>query len=95
MEDKKYIFKLFIAGLGPDEQHKIVRLKKLLKSEFGDNFSLEVINVLEHPELAESKKIIATPSLIRESPGPEEKSVINLNEEKALPSKLMKLNNEE
>ena len=95
MEGKKYIFKLFLAGLGPEDQQKIVRLKKLLCSEFGDDFSLEVVNVLKHPELAESKKIIATPSLIRELPLPEERSVINLNAENALPSKLKKPDNEE
>lgn len=92
MEDKIYVFKLFIAGLGPEDQQKIVRLKKALKSEFSDDFSLEVIDVLEHPELAESKNIIATPSLMRESPGYEGMSVINLNAEKGLPSKLLSKN---
>ncbi len=94
MEDKKYIFKLFLAGLGPEDQHKIIRLKKMLNSEFGDDFNLEVVNVLERPELAEGKKIIATPSLIRESPPPEEKTVINLNAEKEVSSKLKKLHND-
>lgn len=91
MEDKKYVFKLFIAGIGPDDQRKIVQLKKMLKSELSDDFSLDVINVLVHPELAESKEIIATPSLVRESPGPEGMSVINLNAEKGLPSKLLNI----
>ncbi len=94
MVNEKYIFKLFLAGLGPDDQQKIVRLKKVLKSEFDENFSLNVINVLEHPELAESKKIVATPSLIKESPDPAKQSIINLDDENTLPSKLRKMNGE-
>ncbi len=76
--DKKYIFKLFLAGLGPEDQTKIVNLKKILKSTFEDDFNLEVVNVLENPELAESQEIVATPTMIRETPVPVQKSMINL-----------------
>ena len=36
----------------------------------GENYSIEVIDLKEHPQLAEGEQIIATPALIKKLPEP-------------------------
>ncbi len=46
---------------------------------------MKVINILEHPQLAEDEKIIATPTLIKELPPPIRRIIGDLsNTEKVL-----------
>lgn len=67
----KYIFKLYIAGHTPRSQSAIVNLRRICEELFPNGaYELAVIDVLEHPELAEAAKILATPTLIKELPPP-------------------------
>lgn len=75
---QKYILKLFIAGLSPDSQDMILNLKETLRQELKDSYSLEVIDVLERPELAVDEKILATPTVVRLLPAPVKKFVLDL-----------------
>jgi circadian clock protein KaiB len=53
----------------------------LICGEYLNNrVKLEIIDVLEDPEKAEQAKILATPTLIRESPGPHRRLVGDLGE---------------
>lgn len=48
-------------------------------------FKIEVIDILEHPELAENEKILATPTVIKELPPPMRRVIGDLsNAEKVL-----------
>lgn len=47
---------------------------------FGNNVELEIIDVLEQPDKAEADKILATPTLIRQTPGPPRRLVGDLAE---------------
>lgn len=79
MGDKSlYVFKLFVAGIGPEDQEKIVRLKKILKKEFGDKFNLVVVDLLENPEEAVNEEVVATPTMIRATPAPAKKTIISM-----------------
>ena len=62
--------KLYVTGLTSRSQTAIANLKEICQSEFGDSFRLDIIDVLEHPELAEKEKILATPSLLKSLPPP-------------------------
>lgn len=42
----------------------------LLQGAHGENYSIEVIDLKEHPQLAEGEQIIATPALIKKLPEP-------------------------
>lgn len=76
----KYSFLIFIAGLAPDIQSSIVELKSQLSSVLGEyQFNLKIIDVLENPELAEAEHILATPTMVRQSPEPIKKIVLNFN----------------
>lgn len=75
-----YILRLYIAGPAQHSQHAIQRLQDICAKHFNGQYELEVIDVLERPEMAEQDKITATPTLVRELPPPMRKIVGNLSE---------------
>lgn len=80
----RHILKLYIAGISPDNQNTIIKFKDILSTRLGDNYSLEIIDVLENPELAEGEKIICTPTIVRCLPGPAQKIILNFNSEERM-----------
>ena len=62
--------RLYITGKTPKSERAIANLKQICEKEFEGSFELQVIDVLEHPQLAEDEKIVATPTLIRTLPPP-------------------------
>lgn len=67
----RFKLKLYIIGYTSTAKKAINNLKNICElPELKDMYEAEVINLLEHPQLAESEKIIATPVLIKELPEP-------------------------
>lgn len=67
---EQILLKLYITGYTARSKTAIRNLKELCSKEFGDNYRLDIIDVLEQPELAERDKILATPSLLKMLPPP-------------------------
>ena len=65
-----YKLKLYIIGGMAKSRQAIDNLGTLLQDKFESEYSLEVIDVLKKPGLAENEKILATPTLIKELPLP-------------------------
>jgi len=65
-----YLLKLYVSGQTPRAKLAIDNLKRLCEEELGGEYAMEVIDVLEHPQLAEDDKILATPTLIKQLPPP-------------------------
>lgn len=66
----KFKLKLFISGLTPRAQQTIENLWAICEKEYPEQYELQVIDVLEHPEMAEKERILATPTVIKELPLP-------------------------
>ncbi len=66
------VLKLYVTGKTPRSERAIANLRQLCIDNASDGFPyrIEVIDVLEHPQLAEDEKILATPTLIKELPLP-------------------------
>lgn len=75
-----YVLKLYVAGRSQYSQHAIERVEEICRTHLSNAYELEVIDVLERPELAETEKIVATPTLVRELPPPLRKIVGDLSE---------------
>lgn len=71
---------LYITGRTPRSEQAIANLHHLCDERLGDQYHLEIIDVLEQPELAEKNKIIATPTLIRISPAPPRRIIGDLSD---------------
>ncbi|MEZ4241019.1 MAG: circadian clock protein KaiB [Myxococcota bacterium] len=75
-----YVLRLYITGRTPSSQLALANLKRICREELQDRFELEVVDVLEHPQLAEHEKILATPTLVRRLPPPLRKIIGDLSD---------------
>lgn len=70
LESDKYVLKLYVTGQTPRTERAITNLRRLCEEELDDRYELLVIDVLDHPQLAEDERILATPTLIKQLPPP-------------------------
>lgn len=77
--------RLYIAGHTPKSIKAIDNLKKYCEKHLIGKYSIEVIDLLKDPQLAEDDQILAIPTLIRRFPEPMRQIIGDLsNEEKVL-----------
>jgi len=76
------VLRLYIAGRTPAADRAIRNLEELLKDAYGDeaSYDLEVVDILERPQLAEDERILATPVVIKKLPPPVRRVVGDLSE---------------
>ncbi len=79
-----YKFKLYLymSGKTPPSVAGAYNLRVLLDKELKDQYSLEVINVLDNPQRAQEDKILATPTLVKMAPEPQKRIVGDLSDGK-------------
>ncbi len=76
-----YSFALFVAGATERSDAARSNLRMLCESRLTDGYELTVIDVMEQPELAEEKRILATPTVIRLNPLPQRRVVGDLSDQ--------------
>lgn len=59
-----------MTGRSPRAERAIANLRRLCKEELAGCYELEIIDILEHPQLAEDERILATPTLVKQLPPP-------------------------
>ncbi len=67
---ERYLIKLYVTGETPRALAAIRNLRRICEQELDGRYELEVIDVLERPQLAEDEKILATPTVVKELPVP-------------------------
>ncbi|MGM0517618.1 MAG: circadian clock KaiB family protein [Pseudomonadota bacterium] len=65
-----YVLRLFLAGHTLRSRLAVKHLHEICEKELAGHYRLEVIDVVEQPELAKRYHIIATPTLIKVLPPP-------------------------
>src|SRR5688572_13363215 len=81
----KYELRLYIAGNTAKSMTALANLQKYCEQHLSDEYRLEVIDLLLHPQLAAGDQILAIPTLVRKVPVPIRKIIGDLsNEEKVL-----------
>ncbi len=77
----KFRLYLYISGETSNSVSVAWNLKSFLDEVLiKGRYSLEVINVLDHPQRAEKENILATPTLVKASPPPERRIVGDLSD---------------
>lgn len=71
---------LYITGHTPLTDQALANLRRVCETELDAPCELEVVDVLEHPELAEDARILATPTLIKELPPPVRRVIGDLSD---------------
>jgi circadian clock protein KaiB len=65
-----YLLKLYVTGKTPRAEQAIANLRRICEEDLHGQYELQIIDVLENPQLAEDEKILATPTLIKRLPPP-------------------------
>jgi circadian clock protein KaiB len=80
-----WVLRLYIAGQTPKSLAAMSNLHRICDEHLAGKFQIEVIDLLEKPQLAEGDQIIAIPTLVRKLPEPIRKVIGDLsNTEKTL-----------
>jgi circadian clock protein KaiB len=82
---KSYILRLYVAGQTRKSLTAFANLKKICEEHLRGRYRIEVIDLLENPQLAKGDQILAIPTLVRQLPPPLRKIIGDLsNTEKVL-----------
>ena len=77
--------RLYVAGPSAKSLNALANLKKLCEEHLPGRYTIEVVDLLEHPQLAEGDQIVALPTLVRKLPEPIRKIIGDLsNQERTL-----------
>jgi circadian clock protein KaiB len=83
--EEKWLLRLYVAGKTPKSVAALNNLEKYCETHLKGQYSIEVIDLLVQPQLAEGDQILAIPTLVRKMPEPIRKIIGDLsNEEKVL-----------
>ena len=77
---KLLVMRLYVANNAPNSVRAVANLAAICKEYLQDKFTLEIIDVLEHPLRALADGVLVTPSLAKVSPLPAAKIVGDLGE---------------
>ncbi|HWK94640.1 MAG TPA: circadian clock KaiB family protein [Pseudolabrys sp.] len=84
-EQGGYNLRLYVAGQTPKSVNAIANLKKLCEKHLPGRYTIEVIDLMKDPALAQRDQIVAIPTLIRQLPEPLKRVIGDLsNAEKVL-----------
>jgi circadian clock protein KaiB len=84
-EKAKWELRLYIAGQTPKSVLALKNITRYCEQHLAGDYSIEVIDLLKTPQLAEGDQIFAIPTLVRRLPEPMRKIIGDLsNEEKVL-----------
>src|ERR1043165_3439781 len=83
--DKLWELRLYVAGQTPKSILALKNITAYCKKHLEGKYTIEVIDLLKNPQLAEGDQIFAIPTLVRKVPVPIRKIIGDLsNEEKVL-----------
>jgi circadian clock protein KaiB len=83
--EEKYELRLYVAGKTQKSVTAVSNLKRYCEEHLCGKYVIEVIDLLENPQLAEGDQIFAVPTLVKKVPEPVRKIIGDLsNEEKVL-----------
>ena len=84
-DDSIYDLRLYVAGQTTKSIAAIANLKKICEENLKGRYRIEVIDLMDKPQLAKGDEILAVPTLVRKLPEPIRKIIGDLsNEEKVL-----------
>lgn len=80
MKDKQWILRLYVAGQSSKALTAFANLKKICEEHLCGEYRIEIIDLVESPQLAEGDQIIAVPTLVRKLPEPVKKIIGDLSD---------------
>ncbi len=75
-----FILRLFITGASPNSTRAVDNLKAFCEANIKNNYTLEIIDVYQQPQIAEKEQIIALPLLVKKGPGPDRRLIGDMSD---------------
>lgn len=79
-DPESWRLRLYVAGKTPKALRAFANLKRICEEHLAGRYTIEVIDLLEQPQLAEGDEIIALPTLVRHLPEPITKIIGDLSD---------------
>jgi circadian clock protein KaiB len=79
-EQERWRLRLYVAGQTPKALRAFANLQRICEEHLAGRYEIEVIDLLEHPQLARGDEIIAVPTLVRQLPEPITKIIGDLSD---------------
>jgi circadian clock protein KaiB len=76
----KYNLRLYVAGQTPKSLAAVANLKRICEENLAGRYTIDVIDLLVTPQLAEGDQIVAVPTLVRRLPPPIKRIIGNLSD---------------
>ncbi len=71
--------RLYVAGQTPKSLSAFANLKRMCEEHLKDRYTIEVIDLMQNPQLAQGDQILALPTLVRKIPAPMKKIIGDLS----------------
>ena len=79
LEEGFWNLRLYVAGQTPKSVSAFANLKRICEEHLGGRYRIEVIDLVEKPQLAHGDQILAIPTLVRKLPEPMRKIIGDLS----------------
>ena len=81
----KWELRLYVAGQTPKSLLAFTNLKQICEDHLQGRYEIEIVDLIENPQLARGDQILALPTLVRRLPEPIKKIIGDLsNKERVL-----------
>lgn len=79
VEHAQYELRLYVAGQTAKSIKAFANLREICETHLRGKYRLEIIDLLEQPQLARGDQILAIPTLVRKLPAPVRKIIGDLS----------------
>ncbi|MDB6091269.1 MAG: Circadian oscillation regulator KaiB [Gammaproteobacteria bacterium] len=74
-----FLLRLYVAGQTPKCIRAFANLKRICEEHLAGRYHIEMVDLLENPQLARGDQILAVPTLVRRLPEPMKKIIGDLS----------------
>lgn len=78
-DSQQWELRLYVAGQTANSLTAFANLKRICEEYLHDQYSIEVVDLLQNPQLAAGDQILAIPTLVRKLPPPLKKIIGDLS----------------
>jgi circadian clock protein KaiB len=79
-EPETWRLRLYVAGQSPKSLRAFANLMRICEEHLDSRYDIEVVDLLENPQLAAGDEIVAIPTLVRRLPAPMRKIIGDLSD---------------
>ena len=79
MTEEMFDLRLYVAGQTPKALRAFANLRQICEDHLAGRYKIEVIDLLEEPQLGQGDQILALPTLVRKLPAPIKKIIGDLS----------------